>query len=99
MMLASTIDNLLGFRVTYRARERADRFHLVASENHHRTLARQFHRNFLGRPMTGARHFDELAHTVELDFGEPRKYMVDGDLFESRHVKLSLGPTLSILAL
>ena len=99
LMMASTIDNLLGFRVTYRAREEAGAFHLVASENHHRRLARQFYRAFLGRPLTGERHFDGVVREARIEFDRPRKYMVDGDLFEADAITLSPGPTLSIVKL
>lgn len=99
LMMASTIDNLLGFRVTYRAKETPGAFHLVASENHHRRLALQFHRAFLGRALTGERHFDGVVRQVRIEFEGTQKYMVDGDIFEADVIELSMGPTLSIVDL
>jgi diacylglycerol kinase family enzyme len=99
LVLASTIDNQLGFRVTYRAREEPGRFHIVASENHHRKLARQFYRAFLGKPLTGPRHHDGLASEVVIQFDAPRRFMVDGDIFEAERVAISPGPVLPLIPL
>jgi diacylglycerol kinase (ATP) len=55
LVLASVVRDVgLGVRATYRAGERADRFHVVASARSPRGLATQVPRVLTGRAMTGA---------------------------------------------
>jgi diacylglycerol kinase family enzyme len=99
LMLASTIDSHLGIKVTYRAREEPGRFHVVLSGEPNGSLARQFHKTFLGRPLVGRNHVDRLATRIEVRFDQPSKYIIDGDLYEGDHVVVLPGPRLNLVPL
>jgi diacylglycerol kinase family enzyme len=93
---ATVLDLGLGIRLTYRARERPGLFHLVASAQSPASLARQFHRTFLARPLRGARHFDLLAREARVELQQEEPYVLDGDLFRARRVQLRSGPQVQV---
>lgn len=99
LLLASTIDNHFGFKVTYRGREQPDRFHLVASNRGRGRLAAGFPKALVGKPLgKGEGFLDAVAGVAELEFDEPAKYIIDGDLYEGRHVTIEAGPRLDLVA-
>jgi diacylglycerol kinase family enzyme len=99
LLIASTIDNHLGVRVTYRAKERPGQFHLVASGSGRGELIRQFPKTLVGWPMSGTKHFDGLARSVEIELEAPSKYIIDGDLYEGAHIRIEQGPRLQLVHL
>ncbi|MCC6749667.1 MAG: hypothetical protein IT371_18520 [Deltaproteobacteria bacterium] len=95
LLVAASVEDVgLGIKLTYRARERPNAFHLVASALPARTLAREFPRTFLGRPLRGVGHHDHVAERVSLEFLEPQPYLLDGELFTAETLELRAGPRL-----
>ncbi len=100
LVLASVIAHLgLEMHPTYRARERADRFHVVASGLPPRALAAQLPRVVAGKPLTGDPRIDMLAADLTVSFARPdATYVLDGEVLPASVVRVTLGPTLSVLA-
>jgi diacylglycerol kinase (ATP) len=99
LVVASVLGDLgLGMRLTYRAHERADRFHAVASALGPETLAPQLPLVLLGEPLLGA-GVDALASRMRLRFDAPGSWVLDGDVLQSREVDVSLGPTVDVATL
>jgi diacylglycerol kinase family enzyme len=97
MLVAATVANVgLGVRITYRAEEDAERFHMIASALPARSLARQFGRTFRGRPLRGPQHHDLLARRAEITFAEPQPCTVDGELLRATRVELAAGEPVAI---
>lgn len=99
VLYASTIADIgLGFRPTYRAGERPDRFHLLAGPVTAKELLRVLGRIRRGVP-TGSPHLaDRLAQRVRIEFARPEPYMVDGDVLEStERLSIEAGPTIEIV--
>lgn len=100
LVLASVVRDLgLHMRVPYRAGEEVDRFHVVASGLPARALAAQLPRALAGRPLLGDPRVDVLARSLRLGFdGDDGGYVLDGDMFRSRAVKVVAGPVISVLS-
>jgi diacylglycerol kinase family enzyme len=100
LVAASVVRDLgLHMLVLYRAAERADRFHLVASPLPARALGPQLPRVLLGRRLRGEGHVDVLADEAELAFeGGRGTYVLDGDVFSTSRVRVSVGPVLDYLS-
>lgn len=100
LVCASVVRDLgLSMKVCYRAAEREDRFHLVATPLGPRALGPQMPLVLAGRPLLG-RHVDALAGHAVLRF--PRgegAYVLDGDLLRGDEVHVGPGPVLSVLGL
>jgi diacylglycerol kinase (ATP) len=103
LVCAATVRDLgLHMRVTYRAGERPDRVHLVASSLSPRELGPRCPRVLAGRTIGGREHFDELVSSflvhlgAELDGGGEGPYVLDGDALKGRSVEVSPGPELRI---
>ena len=100
LVVASVVKDLgLHMHVTYRAGERFDRFHTVASALDARALGPQMARVLAGRRLVGAHHVDTLAGEIALRFASPRgAYILDGDPFVATDVRVTAGPALRVLA-
>jgi diacylglycerol kinase (ATP) len=99
LIYASTIEEAgLGFRPTYRARERADHFHCLAGPVGARELLGSLAKIRRGRP-TGLRQlYDHAARRLEVEFSTREPYMIDGDLFEPvERLTIEIGPELRII--
>jgi diacylglycerol kinase family enzyme len=97
LVLASTLMSVgLKIRITYRAMEQEGHFHLIATGLPASRLARQFHKTFLARPLSGPSHFDLLPRDVRVEFEEPQPYTIDGDLFRDRQVTITNGPRVRL---
>lgn len=97
LLVASTVPDVgMGFRVPWRAGREPGRFHLVASGLSTTSMALQLGRVFGGRPLHGTPHLDRLAARVDIRFGAPQSYTLDGDLFRASEVSLATGPRLQI---
>jgi diacylglycerol kinase (ATP) len=99
VIYASTIEDIgLGFRPTYRARERAEHVHVFAGPIGAGELVRRLPAIKRGRPTGSAQVFDGLARTVRVEFREPTFYMVDGDIMEPT-LQLSIvpGPIIRVI--
>jgi len=100
LVAASVVRDLgLHMRVLYRAAERVDRFHLVASPLRAPELGPQLPRVLLGRRLRGKDHVDRLADDAELSFTSGRgSYVLDGDVFSTSRVRVRPGPVLDYLS-
>ncbi len=98
LVCASVIRDLgLHMRLLYRAAERSDRFHLVATPAPPRALGPQMPRVLAGRPLRDPK-IDTLAATLSLRFpGGTGAYVLDGELLRRDLVEVSAGPTLRIV--
>lgn len=99
LVVASVLrDAGLHFRVTYRAQEDVNRFHLVASGLPAGALGPQMPRVLLGRPLRGEPRVDALAAEATLAFtGNERAYILDGEVFRARQVRISMGRRVRFL--
>jgi diacylglycerol kinase (ATP) len=100
LVLASVVPDLgLGMRATYRAGERHDRFHVVGSGLPPRELAAQLPRVLAGKPLTGEPRVDALAGSLDLAFDDPGgSYVLDGDVFRARAVRVTPGPVIAVVS-
>jgi diacylglycerol kinase family enzyme len=100
LVVASVVPDLgIGMRVTYRAGERLDAFHLVASALSPRALGPQMPRVLAGRRLRGAGHVDALAKDASLSFTSERSvYVLDGERIAAPAVRVRPGRPLRIVA-
>jgi diacylglycerol kinase family enzyme len=97
LLVASVVPDVgIGMRVAWRAGVEPRTFHLVASGLSTTSMALQLHRVLRGKPLAGAPHVDRLATSARIEFPETQTYTLDGDLFRSRKVDLSIGPRVWI---
>lgn len=101
LVLASVVRDVgLHVLVPYRAGEETDRFHLVASGLPPRALGMQLPRALRGLPLTGEPRVDVLARSVRVAFeNDDGGYVLDGDVFPARAVKVEPGPVFTLLRL
>lgn len=99
VLYASTIEDIgLGFRPTYRARERAGCFHVFAGPIGPRALVGCLPAIRLGRPTRAPAVHDALAAHLRVEFRDPTHYMVDGDIMEpTTHLDVTLGPVVRVI--
>jgi diacylglycerol kinase family enzyme len=98
LVLASVVRDVgLHILATYRAGERMDRFHVVASGLSPGALGRQVPRVITGRPMLGDPHVDALAASLQVEFPGVSGYVLDGDLLRARTVHVEAGPAMRLL--
>jgi diacylglycerol kinase family enzyme len=99
LLCAAVVRDLgLGMKVSYRAGERTDRIHLVASSLEPRHLGPRMPFVMMGRSIGGERHVDDLVERFEVRFPDDRgAYVVDGDMFRARAIEVSPGPLVPIL--
>jgi diacylglycerol kinase (ATP) len=98
LVVASVVRDVgLGFRVTYRAGTEQERFHVVASGIHAKSLGLQILRVLAGRPLHGEPRIDDLVRSLRVDFtGEGGAYVLDGELIRSDWVSVVHGPVLKL---
>lgn len=98
LLCASVVRDLgLKLRLTYRAGEELERFHVVATPLGPRALGPQMPLVLAGRPLIGPR-IDDLAARLELRFPEDcGAYVLDGDLFRADAITVTAGPILEVL--
>jgi diacylglycerol kinase family enzyme len=99
LLCAAVVRDLgLGMKVSYRAGERRDRVHLVASSLLPKHLGPRMPYVLMGRSIGGDRHVDALAERFVVRFGESGgPYVLDGDSFRANEVEISAGPVLPII--
>ena len=99
LLCASVVRDLgLGMKVNYRAGERSDRVHLVASSLEPRHLGPRMPYVLMGRSIGGHRHVDSLVGEFAVQFpGDDGPYVFDGDIFRAKRVTVTAGPTLPII--
>ncbi len=99
VIYASSIEDIgLGFRPTYRARERRGYFHVFAGSLQEGELARRLWRIRRGRPTGSRRVHDGLARRLRVDFQQPTPYMIDGEIMKPvSRLLVEAGPVLRII--
>lgn len=99
LLVASVVPNLgLGMRLTYRAGERLDRFHVVGTPLGPRVLGPQMPLVLAGRPLLGER-VDTLATRISLRFPPARgAYVLDGDLLRADRITVAAGPVVDVVS-
>ncbi|MGH7790031.1 MAG: diacylglycerol/lipid kinase family protein [Candidatus Binatia bacterium] len=99
VIYASTIEDIgLGFRPTYRARERAGQFHVFAGPIGAREFLRCMPAIRRARPTGSAHVHDALASRLAVEFQQPTFYMIDGDIIEATtRLTVSGGPVVRVI--
>jgi diacylglycerol kinase family enzyme len=98
LVLASVVKDVgLGVKATYRAGERTDRFHAVASTRGPRGLATQVPRVLTGRGMVGEDQVDALVERLKVRFEASGAYVVDGDVVRAGEVTVEAGPVVRVM--
>jgi hypothetical protein len=98
LVLCSVLRDVgLHMLVTYRAGEDHRRPHLVASPLPPRLLGPQWPLVAVGRPLVGAGNFDGLVHSFQVDFPERGPFVLDGDTFHAKTVRVSAGPSIVVM--
>jgi diacylglycerol kinase family enzyme len=99
VVYASSIEDIgLGFKPTYRARERSGAFHVFAGPIGAAEFVRRLHRIHRGRPTRSARVHDVLAARLDVEFRDPTFYMVDGEIMEPiQRVTVQHGPVVRVI--
>lgn len=86
-LVASVVPAItVGMRATYRAGE-DDGFHLLATDAPPNALAREAGRFWAGLP-SPVMNEDTVARCVRLEFAEPSRYMLDGDVFSAARLDI-----------
>jgi hypothetical protein len=97
LLVASVVRDVgIGMKVTWRAGEAAQQFHLIASGLSTTSMALQLPRVLTGRPLEGTPHVDRLARLANVRFATPQSYTLDGELFRATDVEIAIGPRLAI---
>jgi diacylglycerol kinase (ATP) len=99
VIYASSIEDIgLGFRPTYRARERRGFFHVFAGSLGARGLLFCLPRIWLGAPTRSRRVHDALVRRLVIEFREPNFYMIDGDVMEPvQRLVVEEGPIVRVI--
>jgi diacylglycerol kinase family enzyme len=102
VVYASTIENIgLGFRPTYRARERLGRFHVFAGPIEARELVRCLPRIRRALPTGSPQVYDATASRLELGFRRRASYMIDGEIMDAgegmESMVVECGPVLRVI--
>ena len=99
VIFASTVAEIgLGFRLAYRAGAGVDAFHLLAGSPTPLQVLGGLPRVRLGRGLGIDGWHDVLTQKVAVEFVEPTRYMIDGDILEAvTRLELSTGPSIGII--
>jgi hypothetical protein len=99
IIFSSTVPEIgLGFRLTYRAVAGVRGFHIVAGSLAPLQVLGLLPRVRLGKPLGLEGWHDSLAQRVVVEFTEPTRYMIDGDILEEvTRLEMSTGPRLEII--
>jgi len=98
LVCAAVVRDLgLGMKVNYRAGERLDRVHLVASRLPPGSLGPRAPLVLMGKPIGGSGHVDDLFESFAVRFEPEGPYVLDGDILRASEVHVSPGPTVEIV--
>lgn len=99
VIYASTIEDIgLGFRPTYRARERPGYMHVFAGPIGAAELLRCLPNMRRGQPTGAPRVYDALARTLSLELERPTQFMIDGDLMDPvARIAVRHGPVVRVI--
>ena len=92
IILATTVrDVALGLRVGRRCGERPGHFHALAMSATRADLWTKLLPALRGRPFSDA-VLDEPVRLLEIAFGRPEPYLLDGEIFSAARVRVEAGP-------
>jgi len=99
VLYASSIEDIgLGFRPTYRARERRGHFHLFAGPLDARELVNNLGKIRRGLPTGSPKVHDLTTQRLDIRFSRPTSFMVDGEIMsEASELVVEAGPILRIV--
>jgi diacylglycerol kinase family enzyme len=99
VIYASTIEDIgLGFRPTYRARERPGHVHVFAGPIGAREFVRSLPAIRRGRATRSPNVYDDLARTIGVEFRQPTLYMIDGDIMDpTTRLGVEPGPVVRVI--
>ena len=99
VIYASTIEDIgLGFRPTYRARERRGYVHVFAGPIRPPEFVRCLPAIRRGRPTRSPNVYDGVARVVSVEFHRPTLYMVDGDIMDpTAQLSIEPGPLVRVI--
>lgn len=99
VVYVSSIEEIgLGFKPTYRARERRDRFHVFAGPVDAVELVRCLPRIRRGEATGSRQVYDATAGRCVIEFGVPAPYMMDGDIMPAApRLAIEPGPVLRVI--
>jgi hypothetical protein len=99
VVYVSSIEEIgLGFRPTYRARERRDRFHVFAGPIEAVELVRCLPRIRRGVATRSRQVFDATAGRLLVEFATASSYMMDGDIMPPvERLVIEPGPVLRVI--
>lgn len=99
MLIAGTTESLgLHFTPLYRARSVPGQFQLVAISTTPRRLLASFPAAILGRPADSDDYYDVVGSRAVIEYANPQKYVVDGDLpEETSRIEISVAQRLKII--
>jgi len=99
-VLVQTIRNLgIGFRPAYRALEQPGTAHLLGTDCAAPSLVNHLGYIFRGRPWSPGMMVDELPTRLDITFAEdaPRRYTLDGELYEAAAINLRVAEQIVFL--
>ncbi len=98
-ILAATVESVgIGFKALYRAYEKDNAFHVLATGMKPIEVVARIWRLKTGRPMHHPRHFDNVVSTLIVRGPHTFQYMMDGDLYEAfDELKVEAGPRVRIV--
>jgi diacylglycerol kinase family enzyme len=99
VLYASSIEDIgLGFRPTYRARERQGQFHLFAGPLDARELVNNLGKIRRGVPTGSPKVHDVTTKCLRARFDQPTAYMVDGEIMPATtELVVETGPVLRVV--
>lgn len=98
LVCCATVRNVgLHMLVNYRAGERDDALHLVASSLPPSRLGPQMFRVLAGKRIRGPGHFDGLVRDFSVMFPESRAWVLDGDVLHDRVIRVTPGPSFEVV--
>lgn len=100
-ILGCTIKEIgLGFRPTFRANDKPNHFHFIATTINPLPFALRIPAFWFNRDWKNPKvQFSNIAKEVEVEPLKPIRWMVDGDMYTAdKPLHFSVGPTLSVLA-
>lgn len=98
VLYASSIEDIgLGFRPTYRARERRGHFHLFAGPLDARELVSNLGKIRRGLPTASPKVHDVTTARLQVRFDRPTPYMIDGEIMPAAtELVVEAGPLLRV---
>ncbi|MFH1654667.1 MAG: diacylglycerol kinase family protein [Pseudomonadota bacterium] len=95
MLVAGTIKNLgLGFNAIARAYEDPEKFHFIGMSDTPRGIIKQFPRALMSKPFNSEHFFDEICKELVIKLPKEMTYTIDGDMFDDKEIKITLGPKI-----